>query len=102
MRLWIIGNGFDLFHGLHTRYLDYKACSYSGNNNFTFSLNGSQKLNKYYTKATGTDFSGTETCEITDAGGATFQWTYSVGSTSSNESYYDWLFVHDCGYSFAA
>ena len=25
MRLWIIGNGFDLFHGLHTRYLDYKA-----------------------------------------------------------------------------
>lgn len=25
MRLWVIGNGFDLFHGLHTRYLDYKA-----------------------------------------------------------------------------
>lgn len=25
MRIWIIGNGFDLFHGLHTRYLDYKA-----------------------------------------------------------------------------
>ena len=25
MRFWIIGNGFDLFHGLHTRYLDYKA-----------------------------------------------------------------------------
>ena len=25
VRLWIIGNGFDLFHGLHTRYLDYKA-----------------------------------------------------------------------------
>lgn len=25
MRLWIIGNGFDLYHGLKTRYLDYKA-----------------------------------------------------------------------------
>lgn len=25
MRLWIVGNGFDLFHGLHTRYQDYKA-----------------------------------------------------------------------------
>ena len=25
MRLWIIGNGFDLYHGLKTKYLDYKA-----------------------------------------------------------------------------
>ena len=25
MRLWIIGNGFDLYHGLKTSYLDYKA-----------------------------------------------------------------------------
>ena len=25
MRLWIIGNGFDLYHGLRTKYLDYKA-----------------------------------------------------------------------------
>ena len=25
MRLWIIGNGFDLYHGLKTRYMDYKA-----------------------------------------------------------------------------
>ncbi len=25
MRLWIIGNGFDLHHGLKTRYEDYKA-----------------------------------------------------------------------------
>ncbi|MBQ0032319.1 MAG: hypothetical protein KBT68_05920, partial [bacterium] len=25
MKLWIIGNGFDLFHGLNTRYLNYKA-----------------------------------------------------------------------------
>ena len=24
MRLWIIGNGFDLYHGLKTRYADYK------------------------------------------------------------------------------
>ena len=25
MRLWIIGNGFDLYHGLKTKYSDYKA-----------------------------------------------------------------------------
>ena len=25
MRLWIIGNGFDLYHGLKTSYADYKA-----------------------------------------------------------------------------
>lgn len=25
MRLWIIGNGFDLYHGLKTKYADYKA-----------------------------------------------------------------------------
>lgn len=25
MRLWIVGNGFDLHHGLKTSYLDYKA-----------------------------------------------------------------------------
>lgn len=25
MRLWIIGNGFDLYHGLKTGYLDYKS-----------------------------------------------------------------------------
>lgn len=25
VRLWIIGNGFDLYHGLKTSYLDYKA-----------------------------------------------------------------------------
>lgn len=25
MKLWIIGNGFDLYHGLKTRYADYKA-----------------------------------------------------------------------------
>ena len=25
MRFWIIGNGFDLHHGLKTRYLDYKT-----------------------------------------------------------------------------
>ena len=24
MRLWIIGNGFDLYHGLKTSYYDYK------------------------------------------------------------------------------
>lgn len=32
MRLWIIGNGFDLHHGLHTRYLDYKAYLCQQNN----------------------------------------------------------------------
>ena len=72
----------------------YKACSYSGNNKFTFSLNGSQKFSKYYTESAGTDFSGTETYEIADSNGATFQWKYNVGSTSSDKSYYDYSY---CG-----
>ena len=72
----------------------YKACSYSGNNKFTFSLNGSQKLNKYYTESAGTDFAGTETYEITDDKGATFQWVYKVGSTRSDKSCYDYSY---CG-----
>ena len=72
----------------------YKACSYSGSNEFTFSLNGSRKLRKYYTSAAGTDFSGTETYEITNDDGATFQWAYTVGSTNSVKSHYDYSY---CG-----
>lgn len=72
----------------------YKACSYSGNNKFIFSLNGVQKFSKSYTEASGTDFYGTETYEITNDDESTFQWTYKVGSSTAGSSYFDYSY---CG-----
>lgn len=66
-------------HGKGQLVFTYESVSYSSQNEFSFSINGSKRISRKY-DGNSMSYSGTESYDITDANGATFQWRYIVAN----------------------